>query len=406
MKLGINLNRESVILKQIIKQLGFPINEGGIICEGRDFTFNEESKYILNIQQQELNVANKHSKIPFCDKLKFELLEQIVNLGHPIPRVSFYPSGKKACLVLTHDVEWEYTINELINRFLPIEESLGFRSTLFVRPVCADYGIKKIRLLLEESITKGHEIGTHGDNDGKDYYSHLSFEHIKREKEIMKSLNLNVKGVGNHGGFFLKRNWSEFEKAGYSYSRNKITQENLGGGKGFSYGTAWPWFPVIKSKQKKILEIYGHFQEGIWIDHTNEKGVQTLAGLTKPINLLCSGVEKHLEELLETGSQYNSAVCVIFHPEDFCDPKQISTIYHNFLIEAKNRKYWVTTAGELEKWWRRRMDLNLDVDYNGKDLQIYSQNSSGFTIEIMNIEKVENLFVNEKRCKPNKTIAL
>jgi len=163
---------------------------------------------------------------------------------------------------------------------------------------------------------------------------------------------------------------------------------------------------VIKSKQKKILEIYGHFQEGIWIDHTKEKGVQTLAGLTKPINLLCSDVEKHLGELLETGSQYNSAVCVIFHPEDFCDPKQISTIYHNFLIEAKNRKYWVTTAGELEKWWRRRIDLNLDVDYNGKDLQIYSQNSSGFTIEIMNIEKVENLFINGKGCKPNKTIAL
>jgi len=231
MKLGINLNGESVMLKQIIKQLGLPINEEGIICEGRDFTFNEESKYILNIQQQELNVANKHSKIPFCDKLKFELLEQIVNLGHPIPRVSFYPSGKKACLVLTHDVEWEYTINELINRFLPIEESLGFRSTLFVRPVCADYGIKKIRLLLEEIITRGHEIGTHGDNDGKDYYSHLSFERIKREKEIMSSLNLNVKGVGNHGGFFWREIGRNSKKQVIVIQEIKLHKKILVGGK-------------------------------------------------------------------------------------------------------------------------------------------------------------------------------
>jgi peptidoglycan/xylan/chitin deacetylase (PgdA/CDA1 family) len=61
-------------------------------------------------------------------------------------------------VLLTHDLDSAEGLENLVQRFLPIEESLGARSTSFVVP-CAwplDYE------LLDEVKRRGHDIGVHG----------------------------------------------------------------------------------------------------------------------------------------------------------------------------------------------------------------------------------------------------
>jgi peptidoglycan/xylan/chitin deacetylase (PgdA/CDA1 family) len=63
-----------------------------------------------------------------------------------------------APVVLTHDIDSPEGLRALVDRFLPIEEAAGARSTSYVVP-CAwplDEG------LLEEIRARGHELGIHG----------------------------------------------------------------------------------------------------------------------------------------------------------------------------------------------------------------------------------------------------
>jgi peptidoglycan/xylan/chitin deacetylase (PgdA/CDA1 family) len=65
---------------------------------------------------------------------------------------------RKAPALLTHDIDSPGGLRNLVDRFLPLEESVGARSTSFVVP-CAwtlDHG------LLREVVARGHEIGVHG----------------------------------------------------------------------------------------------------------------------------------------------------------------------------------------------------------------------------------------------------
>ena len=68
------------------------------------------------------------------------------------------PPTTPAPVLLTHDVDSPQGLRNLVERFLPIEEAAGARSTNYVVP-CAwrlDHG------LLREVASRGHEIGVHG----------------------------------------------------------------------------------------------------------------------------------------------------------------------------------------------------------------------------------------------------
>lgn len=67
-------------------------------------------------------------------------------------------SGAPAPVIITHDIDSPSGLRNLVDRFLPIEESLGARSTSYVVPRAwrLDHG------LLREVAARGHEIGVHG----------------------------------------------------------------------------------------------------------------------------------------------------------------------------------------------------------------------------------------------------
>ena len=66
--------------------------------------------------------------------------------------------SRPAPVVVTHDIDSPEGLTNLVRRFLPLEESLGARSTSYVVP-CAwrlDDG------LVREVVARGHEVGVHG----------------------------------------------------------------------------------------------------------------------------------------------------------------------------------------------------------------------------------------------------
>ena len=68
------------------------------------------------------------------------------------------PPSRPAPVVLTHDIDSSEGLRNLVDRFLPLEEAVGARSSNYVVP-CAwriDHG------LLREIVRRGHEIGVHG----------------------------------------------------------------------------------------------------------------------------------------------------------------------------------------------------------------------------------------------------
>ena len=73
-------------------------------------------------------------------------------------RATADPGSRPAPVVVTHDIDSPEGLANLVARFLPLEESLGARSTSYIVP-CAwrvDDG------LVREVVARGHDVGVHG----------------------------------------------------------------------------------------------------------------------------------------------------------------------------------------------------------------------------------------------------
>jgi len=92
-------------------------------------------------------------------------------------------------VVLTHDIDSAEGLKNLVERFLPVEESAGARSTNFVVP-CAwpvDEG------LVAAIVGRGHEIGVHG-------YDHSNLTPFADAGERRRRLDAPLAFANRHGG--------------------------------------------------------------------------------------------------------------------------------------------------------------------------------------------------------------
>jgi peptidoglycan/xylan/chitin deacetylase (PgdA/CDA1 family) len=71
---------------------------------------------------------------------------------------STLPSTGRAPVVLTHDIDSPEGLQNLVARFLPLEEAVGARSTSYIVP-CA---WRLDDALIAEVVARGHGIGVHG----------------------------------------------------------------------------------------------------------------------------------------------------------------------------------------------------------------------------------------------------
>jgi peptidoglycan/xylan/chitin deacetylase (PgdA/CDA1 family) len=68
----------------------------------------------------------------------------------------------QAPVVVTHDIDSAEGLANLVDRFLPLEESLGVRSTNYIVPCAGPIDEGRLR----EVIARGHELGIHGYDHG------------------------------------------------------------------------------------------------------------------------------------------------------------------------------------------------------------------------------------------------
>ena len=66
--------------------------------------------------------------------------------------------ARPAPVVVTHDIDSPEGLANLVDRFLPIEESLGVRSTSYVIPCAGPLDEGRLR----DVVARGHELGVHG----------------------------------------------------------------------------------------------------------------------------------------------------------------------------------------------------------------------------------------------------
>jgi len=92
-------------------------------------------------------------------------------------------------VVLTHDIDSEEGLRNLVDLFLPAEEAAGARSTSFVVPC----GWRVDRGLTSQVIARGHEIGVHG-------YDHSNLTPFAADTERQRRLDAAMPFAKEHGG--------------------------------------------------------------------------------------------------------------------------------------------------------------------------------------------------------------
>ena len=117
-------------------------------------------------------------------------LDELVSIGRDrIEEIEIYPEGKRAALVLTHDVDTQEGFDN-IPEILLMEQDMGFRSSWNIVP----YKYNIDQGIIDLIKYSGHEIGIHGYNhDGKLYYSEKIFN------ERVPLINDAIKKYGAKG---------------------------------------------------------------------------------------------------------------------------------------------------------------------------------------------------------------
>ena len=101
--------------------------------------------------------------------------ETLVTLGiDDVPHIGFWPDQRQCCIILTHDVESPFGV-EQIERMTDLEEKYGFRSAL-------NFPLKQYRIdwqQLHGLRERGFELGAHGlAHDGRLFRSEEDFQEL------------------------------------------------------------------------------------------------------------------------------------------------------------------------------------------------------------------------------------
>jgi peptidoglycan/xylan/chitin deacetylase (PgdA/CDA1 family) len=115
-------------------------------------------------------------------------LDLTADLLFDLSRPTTAPTSNPVPVVLTHDIDSSEGLRSLVDRFLPIEESVGARSTNYVVPCAWDVN----ETLVSEATARGHEIGVHG-------YDHSNVTPFASSEERQHRLDAALPFAKRHG---------------------------------------------------------------------------------------------------------------------------------------------------------------------------------------------------------------
>ena len=345
--------------------------------------FNEVG-HILSGHLEKLTLEEKEkiSKIPIVDIYEKILID---TLPGEIKTKPFWPDGKKFAVCLTHDVDeirktYQYFSRPLLHikrgefsrafehiksfftdklsgnnpywtfeEVMRLEEELDVRSSFYFLQEDAKVELFKtetwghyarryrfdnlnITKIIHKLSSGGWEIGLHGS-----YESYLDQEKLKKEKRDLESVfNKPLQGIRQHHlNLKIPETWQYQEKIDLEYDTSLGFKDKIG----FRWGTGFPFYPINPEtgKQLSILEL-------------------PLIIMDTPLFTSKGDIWSEIQNIVETVEKHNGLLTILFHHSVFNDREYPGWTerYQRLINLCKEKGAWVTTAGEINKWWRAR----------------------------------------------------
>jgi hypothetical protein len=344
---------------------------------------------------------------PFVNQHEEHLIQKLIDiyskLNLPFIQKGFWPSFAKACLVLTHDVDWLYysPFHLVVLRRRPLHKflKLAFNSVFFKKNYgdnisyvvqeeekrglkSSFYFIPKYKFSLnfanavELLRDKGFEIGFHA------YYADKDKCKLESQKLMLENnVKTQVKGVRQHElKFSVPTTWKIEEEIGLSYDLTFFYNDKFG----FRSGICLPYHPIDFDSGKKlsILEIPTSF-----MDFTVLRNRISYRQALEILNRLIVTIEK-----------FNGVFTVCFHNTYLNEETfpEICRLYAEILDYAKEKKFWASTALECYSWWIKRENAEIKLGLKGNKVEIETSTyplplTLSFGKEKENLELTERL---------------
>jgi hypothetical protein len=290
------------------------------------------------------------------------LLEQLMLLcvraagGEEVPFIWFWPDGCSSCAIMTHDVETEKGRN-LCSILMDLDESFGIKASFQIIP---EKRYKVSPRFLESIHERGFEVVVHDLNhDGHLYKNREQF--LERVERI-NSYRTQYGAEGfRAGGLYRKQLWYDALKFSYDMSVPNVAHLDPQRG---GCCTVMPYFlgdileiPVTTVQDYTLFHILRDYSIDLW---------------KQQIEII---MEKH------------GLMSFIVHPDYAMDSRELE-VYKALLDHLVNlrreREVWISTPGEVNRWWRQRAEMRL------------VENGRGWRIEGLGRERAQIAYASEE----------
>ena len=264
----------------------------------------------------------------------FERLMELqlrANGNQPIPFIWFWPEGKRAAFVLTHDIERAAGV-AFCPRLMDIDNEFGFRASLQVVPE-KRYDVTEE--FLQDIRNRGFEINVHDLNhDGNLFRERNEFR--RRALKINQYVaQFGARGFRS-GALYRRLDW--FDALNVSYDMSVPSVAHLDPQNG-GCCTTMPYFvgdilelPVTVTQDYSLFHILKQYSIHLW---------------KQQIEIIIKG---------------NGLVNLIAHP-DYLIAREARSSYRqllSYLADAcRFENVWATLPGEVDRWWRMRHHMRL-----------------------------------------------
>lgn len=290
-------------------------------------------------------------KLPFpgwpIDHSVENLLEQLMLLelrasgAKKLPFIWFWPEGHSSCVIMTHDVETAKG-RDFCSGLMDIDDSFQIKASFQVVPE------KRYEVTLEflESIRRrGFEVVIHDLNhDGRLYKN--------REQFLERAAKINAYGkLYKAEGFraaVLYRNQQWYDELKFSYDMSIPNVARLDPQRG-GCCTVMPYFignlleiPVTMVQDYTLFNILNRYSIDLW------------------------------QEQIEKVMGKHGLMSFIVHPDVVIGAKEQKVFEALMLYLSKirsDRGAWITTPGEVNRWWRQRSSMTLAARRDGWEIE-------------------------------------
>jgi hypothetical protein len=272
-----------------------------------------------------------------------DILERCLAMGMQasgiteIPFIWFWPEGKSACALMTHDVETTLG-RDFSARLMDINDEYGIKASFQVVPE-KRYSVPES--YLSSIRDRGFEVAVQDLNHDGHLYS--TRDEFLRRAELIREYRKQFKATGFRAAI-LYRNLDWLPELDFSYDMSVPNVAHLDPQSG-GCCTLFPYFigktleiPVTTTQDYSLFHIIGEYTLDLW-----KKQARLILGKNGLMNF-------------------------IVHPDYIVDEKPQKT-YRDLLAHLSelraNQNVWIPLPHEVDEWWRARGHMQI-VDNGGK----------------------------------------